>query len=361
MINCPQCHRALPEDKLAEHLRQHKVAPPTHLKNLPSSKPVTRPKPQLSQTKLQKSFEKHLQKSVAIQRKARQYTVQLGIKRSNLSQEQVQSKFENALKEVDTPYQSLKLQTFKEPRAYKTSIDEQRNIMLQYNPDMLRILSEETIDATLLSLACMASAIPHNIHTVPDTDGFEYKYWVECCLESYDTYLAFIEFVNRFGQDRRCNTLRQLEIRFTNLESIMDIYREKTKYYQKMRQVLNQYEVFAQIVNVTGDAFLFYMTKDDSFARWCKKQNLDALHVLIHWMYEDFEHIRSLKLPYRESQNKVLASCKLSLQVDPYKLLNTGKIEFYEETEALHREMIKEGKDTDLVELWEKRRSQYQK
>jgi hypothetical protein len=55
-----------------------------------------------------------------------------------------------------------------------------------------------------------------------------------------------------------------------------------------------------------------------------------------------------------------MASATLSLSVNPMKLMLLGQIEFADTTKGLHEEWMKKGSDTDLAQLWEKRRRLYQ-
>jgi len=346
MVICPRCHRTVPEGKLAEHMHHHKGKLPSHLRA------ATRAKPKKEEGFTPKlSFEEFF----------KQYMAEMPVK-SNFSEEQIQSMFESSLKDVGAQYRSLKLEATQEPEFIEVFIDEQRNLTLKYSPLLLRTLTEERIDALLLHEACHVSTLPNSILSVPDIGGDESVSFMANYLTNYDEYLAHVEFVNRFRGDRRYEGLRQQQISlFRNFEIIVNSIKGMLSAFQRMEQSMRQFKILEHLNGIAYDALFFYVAKEDSFLNWCRRKNLEGLHVFISWIFEDFEYIRSLNLPRKETQNKVITSSILSMSVNPFKLLILGQIEFAETTKALHEEMMQKGQDIDLVELWEKRRLLYEK
>jgi len=323
-------------------MRHHRGKLPPHLRATPRSEPGTR---EIRTPKL--SFEEFF----------RQYTAEMPIK-SNLSEEQIRSKFESSLKDVGARYHSLKLEATQEPEFIEVFIDEERNLILKYSPLSLRTLAEERIDAILLHEACHVTTLPNSILSVPEVGGDESVSFMANYLTNYDEYLAHVEFVNRFRQDRRYEELRQQQISlFRNFEIIINSLKVTVDAFRRT----GQFKILEHLNGIAYDALFFYVAKDDSFLAWCKEHDLDGLHIFIGWIFEDFEHIKSLGLPHKETQNKVIPSGILSMSVNPFKLLILGQIEFAVTTKNLHKEMIQKGQDVDLVELWEKRRLLYEK
>ena len=282
--------------------------------------------------------------------------------RSNLYEEQIHSKFEKSLADVATKYKSLKLEPTEEPETIEVFIDEQRNLTLKYNPLFLRTKTEEVIDALLLHEACHVATLPDSLLRVPDTGNKDQVMFMADYLTNYDEYLAHAEFVNKFKQDKRYEDLKQRHIGlFENFETIIDSTRTILNIGTAKGLQINPYKVLQQLHSIAYDALFFYVAEDDSFMKWCKEHGFEELHVFIGWQFEDFEHIRNLGLTREGTRKKVTTSGVLSWSVNPIKLMIQGKIEFAETTKSLHEEMIQRGQDTDLVELWEKRRLLYEK
>jgi len=348
MVICPRCHRTIPEGKLAEHMRSHKGKLPSYLRG------ISRAKPRASLHEIGPS-------AVGFGEFFKQYISEMPA-RSNLSQEQIRSKFEVALKDVGAQYRSLKLEPTQAPEFIEVFIDEQRNLILKYSPLSLRTVSEERIEAILLHEACHVVTLPDSILRVPDIGGDEMVAFMANYLTNYDEYLAHVEFVNRFKGDRRYEAFRQQQISlFRNFKIMIDSLKVMVNVSIETGQRIGQFKLLEYLHDITYDALFFYVAKDDSFLTWCKKHDLDELYIFIGWTFEDFEHIRSLGLPRKETQNKVIPSGVLSMSVNPFKLLILGQIEFAETAKVLHEEMMQKGQDTDLVELWERRRLLYEK
>jgi hypothetical protein len=327
-------------------MRHHKGKLPPHFRVTPRSEPRTG---EILTPKL--GFEEFFKK----------YMDGMPIK-SNLSEEQIRSKFESSLREVGAQYRSLKLDATQEPEFIEVFIDEQRNLILKYSPLSLRTLTEESIDALLLHEACHVSTLPNSILSVPDIGGDESVSFMANYLTNYDEYLAHVEFVNRFREDPRYEGLRQQQISlFRNFEIIVNSVKAMLDAFQRMEQRMRQFKILEHLNGIAYDALFFYVARDDSFLNWCKRNNIEGLHTFIGWIFQDFEHIRSLNLPRKETQNKVIPSGILSMSVNPFKVLILGQIEFAKTTRALHEEMMQKGQDRDLVELWEKRRLLYEK
>ncbi|KPV62765.1 MAG: hypothetical protein AOA66_1221 [Candidatus Bathyarchaeota archaeon BA2] len=339
-VICPRCHRSIPEGKLGEHMRQHKGRLPSGLRvTLSPSKPRIH---ELKIPPLIPSFNEFF----------KIYVSQMPVK-SNLSEAQMRSKFENALRDVGANYASLTLEATKEPEFIEVFIDEQRNLTLKYNTLSMGTLTEETIDALLLHEACHVVTLPNSLIRVPNTRESQPKYFMANYLTNYDEYLAHVEFVQRFRQDKRYETFRQYQIsHFKNFEIIINSV--KTGLFRDQRKILEQLQV------IVYDALYFYVAADDCFSKWCEEHDLKGLHVFISWIFEDFEHIRKLGLPHEEAHRKVIPSGALSMSVNPLKLIILGQIEFAGTTKVLHNEMMQKGQDIDLVELWEKRRLLYE-
>lgn len=345
-VTCPRCHRSIPEGKLAEHMRQHKGKIPDHLRTIGIPKPRIREPSPPSIPSFKEFFKQRVSKMPV---------------RSNLSEEQIYSKFKKSLADVDTKYKSLKLEPTQEPEFIEVFIDEQRNLILKYNSLLLRTLTEEAIDAVLLHEACHVATLPNSLLRVPDTGNSDQTMFMADYLTNYDEYLAHIEFVNKFKQDKRYEDLKRRQIDlFKNFETIIDSTRMVQNIGTAKGLQINPFKVLQPLHSIAYDALFFYVAEDDSFSRWCKERGLDEFHVFIGWLFEDFEHIRDLGLTYEEIRKKVMTSGALSMSVNPISLMILGQIEFAETTKGLHEKMIQRGQDIDLVELWEKRRLLYE-
>ena len=175
-------------------------------------------------------------------------------------------------------------------------------------------------------------------------------------LTNYDEYLAHINFLKVTNLDRRFKFFqkRQNEL-FNNFEIIINSIKMLTAGNMNRMQ-FNPYRITYQLQAIAYDSLFFYVAEDNSFINWCKDKGLEELYNFINWQFEDFEHIRGLGLGHKETRDKVLASYFLSLNVNPIMLLIANKIEFVETAKRIHEEMIQNGRDTDLADLWEKRR-----
>jgi hypothetical protein len=353
MAICPRCHRTIPAGELAEHLRHHKGKLPMHLKSSTGPKARTDrvERPEKMRVSQVPSFEEFF----------KAHTAGKPVK-SNLSEGQIRSKFEIALKDVGATYSSLKLDAIEEPGFIEIFIDEKRNLTLKYSPLALRTITERAIDALLLHEACHASTLPDSLLRVPDVGDDAGVSFMVNYLTNYDEYLAHVGFVGKFRQDPRYEALKeQQESLFGNFETIIESMKVMIDAAQKAGKGFNQYYVLEQLSSIVYDTMFFFVANDPSFLKWCKDHSLDGLGEFIGWVYEDFEHIRELGLPLKESHDKVIVSGTLSMSVNPLKLLFLSQIEFAETARGLHEDMIEQGRDTDLVKLWENRRLAFEK
>lgn len=347
-VTCPRCHRSIPEDKLAEHLRQHKGKLAAH----PRTGRVARPKKREFGAPLSIPSHKELFK---------QRVSKMPV-RSNLSEKQILSKFKNSLADVATEYKSLKLEPTEKPGATEIFIDKQRNLTLKYNPQFLRTKTEEVIDALLLHEACHVVTLPDSLIRVPDTGDHDQNMFLADYITNYDEYLAHTEFVGKFKHDKRYEQLKKRQIDlFKNFETIIGTIRMALNISKAKRLQINLFRVLRNLHSIAYDALFFYVAGDVSFLKWCQELGFEELYVFIRWQFEDFEYIRNLGLTYEETRTKVITSGSLSTSVNPFNLVSLGQIQFAETTKRFHEEMMKKGQDKELVKLWEKRRLLYEK
>lgn len=303
-------------------------------------------KPKTSVPSFEKFFQQHLSEMPV---------------RSKVTKEQIRSKFKKSLEDVATKYKSLKLEPISGPKTIEVIIDEQRNLTLKYNPLFLRTKTEEVIDALLLHEACHVATLPNSLIKVPDTGNTEQIMFMANYVTNYDEYLAHAYFVNKFRRDKRYESLKQRHIGlFDNFETIINSIKTLVGVGTARGGQINMFKILEQLHNIAYDALFFYVAKDNSLLKWCREHRLEALYVFINWLFDDFEHIRNLGLPYDETRKKLIPSGALSMSVNPLKLMIEGKIEFADTTKRLHKDMLRRGQDIDLVELWEKRRLLYE-
>jgi len=280
--------------------------------------------------------------------------------KSSLSEEDIHLKFKQSLSDVNAKYNSLRLEPTEDPETIEVFIDEQRNLTLKYNVALLRTFPEESIDALLLHEACHVVTLPNSLVKVPNT-GNESMYFILDYVTNYDEYLANVEFVRRFRQERTYEDLKQHQVSLLkNFETIIDS--TKTILSQTMAQGLrmNQFTVLQHLHSMVYDSLFFYVAEEDYFLEWCREKGLEGLHIFAGWIFEDFEYIRRLGLSHEETRKKVIISGTLSMSVNPFILMTLGQIKFAEGTRSLHEQMLQRGQDTELVDLWEKRRLLYE-
>lgn len=351
MVICPRCHRTIPQGELAEHLRHHKGKLPMHLRSSTS--------PKIKMDRIERPEQTHVPPIPSFEEFFKARTASKPVK-SNLSESQIRTKFETSLKDVGTTYTSLKLDATEEPEFIEVFIDEKRNLTLKYSPLALGTITEQAIDALLLHEACHVSTLPDSLLRVPDIGGNAGVSFMANYLTNYDEYLAHFEFVNKFRQGPMFEALREQQVSlFGNFEMMIESMKLMVDATQKAGRSLNPYYVLEQLGSIAYDSLFFFVAGDQSFLKWCKDHSLEGFGAFVSWIYEDFEHIRKLGLPRKESHDKVIVSGTLSMSVNPLKLLFFGQIEFAETTKGLHENLMKEGRDTDLVQLWEKRRRSY--
>jgi len=341
-VTCPRCHRHIPEGKLAEHIREHKGKIPAYLRTLGTPERKTHEPAASFSIPSFKEFFRQLHSNEPVL--------------SSLSEEQIYSKFKKSLSDADAEYHSINLEPTEDPEFIEIFIDEQRNLTLKYSPLLLRTLNEESIDALLLHEACHVVTVPTSLLRVPDT-GNEMTYFIADYLTNYDEYLAHVEFVHRFRQDRRFEDLRQHQISlFKNFEIITSSTKTMLIAAKEKGLRIDQFKILQQLHGMVYDALFFYVAEDDSFSRWCKEHELGALNTFVGWIFEDFEHITRLGLSRDETQKKVMTSGTLSMSVNPIMTMILNQIEFADTAKSLHQELMERKQDADLVELWEKRR-----
>jgi len=345
---CPRCHRSIPAGELAEHIRQHKGKVPHHLRTRKKIKRKTHLEPSSQQLpSFNELFKQRMLKKPI---------------KSNLSEKEIRSKFEKSLADVATTYNSLKLEPTQNPQTIEVTIGNQRNLSLQYNSHFLKTLTEDDINAILLHEACHVATLPNSQLSVPDTGNIDQTRFMVDYLESYDEYLAHVFLMSKFKQDKRFEGVKSLQIDlFKDIETMINSNR--TLYYAGDRKGLqiNPFMILRSLHSIAYDALFFYITKDDSFLKWCNENNLEALYIFINWIFEDFEHLRNLGLTLKKTHDKLITSGVLSWSVNPIKLIVMNQIEFAETSKSLHEEMMQKGQDIDLVAIWENRRKMYQK
>ncbi|HLE75118.1 MAG TPA: hypothetical protein VI864_03630 [Candidatus Bathyarchaeia archaeon] len=281
---------------------------------------------------------------------------------SKLFAKSILSRFEASLREVNAHYSAIQLFETEKPVNAQVSFDEKRKLTLTYNPRILRGKEEIVLDGILLHEACHVSTLVSPFLKVPDTSNPHMTKFLGDSLTNYDEYLAHVEFVKKFRNDPRFEGLKRQQIGlFKNFEKIINLLRMAEPELQSSRESYAEFIALGQLGSIIYDSMFFFVTSDNSFSEWCIRQSLTELEVLIGWVYQDFEYIRSLNLSQEKSHDKVIASTGLCGHVNPLKLLLHNKIEFYDATKSFHENWRKIGQDTDLVELWEKRRLKYQK
>lgn len=353
MITCPRCHRTIPADQFRQHILEHKGKKTSHQKE--STGHIT-DQEQASYPRLQSYTD-----DPRIKELFEKLTASKPVK-SNLSQDQIRTKFEDSLMDANVKYASLKIVATKEAIVAEVEFDEQRNLTLKYNPLSLRTVTETAIDGLLLHEACHVVTLPNTILKGWDTGDPEMNSFLGNSITNYNEYLAHVEFVKRFRSDSRYEGLKEQQLGlFPNFEEIVNMMKTGVSKLQKIGKSPNRFFVLQQLWSIVYDSLFFFMSGDNSFAAWCKDHSLNMLCVFSGWIYEDFEHIKALNLTHDETQDKVMRAAMLSAFVNPLKLLLLDKIEFEDGTKESHESMKQKGIDVDLVQLWEKRRLLYQK
>jgi hypothetical protein len=274
---------------------------------------------------------------------------------SNLSSDQIAEKFKKSLNDVEAQYSTLKCEQVKNALITEVTLDEKRNLILRYNPLSLRALTEQTIDGLLLHEACHVATLPHTNVLIPIMANKEMSHFIGNHTTSYDEYLAHTELIRRFRNDLRYEGLKEQQVGlFKNYDIIVGSIQS---FPDKFGQ--NQFFMYEQLGTIVYDSLFFLVAKDDSFLNWAKKRNLEKLELFTQWIYEDFEKIKSLDLPFDETRRKVRCSAVLSMSVNPLAVF-FNKIIFDDKAKETYEEWRKHNADLELVELWEQRRLAYQ-
>lgn len=350
LIVCPRCHRTIQAEDFRQHLAGHKG---TKKGTIADSVKVVRPEPQGKYSKFQE-FTMLPEMKRAFEIKESNKPI-----KSNLSESQILAKFEASLKDVVASYSSLKIEETKEPTVVEVWIDEKRNLVLKYNQLAMRTLTEKAIDGLLLHEACHVITLPDTLVRVPEIDSEDMVRFMGNSITNYDEYLANVEFVKRFKNNPRYEGLLEQQINLlTNFGTIAKTFTVLENMVLETGKSPNPFWVLEQLGAIVYDAMFFFIANDASFKNWCRDHSLTELGVFVRWIYEDFEHIRSLNLPHKETREKVLISANFSMSVNPLALF-FNKIVFADTTKRLHEEWMQKGGDVDLVQLWEKRRQSY--
>lgn len=344
---CPRCHRTIVAEKFRDHLAEHKWKRPFQRRP---------PKANVERAKTKYAEFEEFTELPGFENLFEKWTASKPVM-SNLSEDQIRVKFENSLRDVDAKYVTLRLEAVEEPTVTEVWMDEQRNVVLKYNPLSLGTLTEKAIDGLLLHEACHVCTLPDTLLHVRNVGGPEMVRFLGNSITNYEEYLAHVEFVKRFRTDPRYEGLKEHQ---TGLLTNFEIILNSLRMMAEMGRNLNQFWILEHIGAIIYDSMFFFASGDDSFLNWCKSHSIDKLACFVGWFYEDFEYIRKLDLSHKEAQDKVMAAATLSLSVNPMKLL-LGQIEFADTTKRRHEEWRQKGIDTDLVDLWEKRRQLYQK
>jgi hypothetical protein len=352
LVTCPRCHRNTKAHELQAHLVTHR-----------GKKPVSIFRPAITKTnhanmKYPKFQEFRHPPAFGIEA-FEKYAASKSVK-SNLSESQICEKFEGSLKDVNAQYSSLKIEQTREPGVTEVWIDEERNLVLRYNQLSVGWLTEKGIDGLLLHEACHVSTLPNTLLRVRDLGDPDMERFLGNSITNYDEYLAHVEFVRLFRNDPRYEGLKEMHIGlFTNYEIIINAMKIMSTRFHGDSQNF-QFEVLENISTIFYDSVFFMVAKDCSFENWCKSHSVNELATFTKWLYDDFEHIRSLNLSIKESHDKVMASAVLSMSINPVNVMLFDQIEFADTTKKLHQDWTQKGHDLDLVQLWEERRLHYQ-
>ena len=351
LIVCPRCHRTIQAEGFRQHLLQHKG---TKKGPIADSLKTLGTEPQIKHSTLQEF-------SMPPEKMKKNFEIKQANKpiKSNLSESQILAKFKASLKDVDASYSSLKIEETKDPTVVEVWIDEKRNLVLKYHQLSMRTLTEKAIDGLLLHEACHVITLPNTLVHVPDMRSEEMVRFLGNSITNYDEYLANLEFVKRFKNDLRYEGLVEQQINLrANFETIAKTFIVLGNMMRETGKSPDQFWALEQLGAIVYDATFFFIANDASFKNWCRDHSLTELGVFVSWIYEDFEHIRSLNLPHKETRDKVMVSATLSMSVDPIALF-FNKIVFADTTKKLHEEWMQKRRDIDLVQLWEKRRQSY--
>jgi hypothetical protein len=350
MVVCPRCHRTIQAEDFRQHLAGHRGK---KRRAITASLKIVRPKPEDKYSKFQEfTMLPEMKKAFEIKQANKPI-------KSNFSESQILAKFEVSLKDVQASYSSLKVEETKEPTVVEVWIDEKRNLVLKYNQLAMRTLTEKVIDSLLLHEACHVITLPDTLVRVPEMDNEDMVRFMGNSITNYDEYLANVEFVRRFKKDPRYEGLLEQQISLlTNFETIAKTFTVLEKMVLETGKSPNPFWMLEQLGAIVYDAMFFFIANDASFENWCRDHSLTELGIFVSWIYEDFERIRSLNLPIKESHRKVLASANLSMSVNPLALF-FNKIVFADTTKSLHEKWTQKGVEVDLVQLWERRRQSY--
>jgi hypothetical protein len=66
------------------------------------------------------------------------------------------------------------------------------------------------------------------------------------------------------------------------------------------------------LLSFVYDAMFFSVAGDNGFLDLYKSLNVTGLHRFVEWVYEDFEYIRSLSLPFDTMMDAVIYSGRLT-------------------------------------------------
>lgn len=341
LVTCSRCHRTIPAEEYTSHLSSHKkgkkIINPSINKStkLPNFQQIT----QFPGT--QEMFNARAASKPIL---------------SNLSNDEITEKFLKSLKDVDAQYLSLKIEQVENALISEVVLDEKRNLTLRYNPLSLKALSEQGIDGLLLHEACHVATLPHTNIILPVMKDTAMVQFIGNHITNYDEYLAHTEFVKRFRNDPRYEGLKEQHLGlFENYDLIVGLIQGHAEKFGQ-----NTFFTLEQLGGLIYDSLFFLVAKDNSFADWAEKRKVENLALFTKWIYEDFELIRVLYLPFKETRQMVMSSAVLSMSVNPLAIF-FNKIEFASETKKLHQDwQQKKNTDSRLLELWEQRRLIYQ-
>lgn len=337
LVTCPRCHRTVPTEEYASHLSNHKKgkkllsAAINKSNKLPDFQQIT----QFPGS--QELFNTYQESKQVL---------------SNLSHNEIITKFEKSLEDVQAQYSSIKIQQVENSLISEVILDEKRNLTLRYNPLSIKSLTERGIDGLLLHEACHVATLPHTNILLPILNDKQMEHYLGNHITNYDEYLAHTEFVKRFRNDPRYEGLREQHLNlFKNYDLILQTVQNHAEKFN-----LNHFFTFEQLGGIVYDSLFFLVAKDNSFEAWAEKGKVRTISLFTKWIYDDFELIKALNLPFKETRRMVISSAVLSMSVNPLAIF-LNEVEFAEETKKLHQDW-KQKKETDsrLVELWENRR-----
>lgn len=217
--------------------------------------------------------------------------------------------------------------------VFDTHIATNGEVEMKYDPFSTQLMSTGTLVGCLRHEVCHILTIPMSDISVPETEP-EMMELLAQHTSCYDEYLAHIEFIQRWVNDRGFLNYKTRE--FDNFTILLYTLRKM----RKENSFPNPLYPFHVLSAIFQDAVYFRLT-DGMLRTWYAQLNAKNVGQLFEFWFEDFEEAKKKRLNRDKTIRLVQLSITLSLSIKVDELLDQDMLVFDETTNQTYLEFLR--------------------